>query len=60
MTTTPADDEVPLTGITWLRDRLRRLYHGRTPAAFRFQMAVIVIDFAIIAFFIATPVLSDT
>ena len=32
---------------------LRRLYHGRTPAAFRFQMAVIVIDLAIIAFFIA-------
>ncbi|MEP9388178.1 ion channel [Mesorhizobium sp. KR9-304] len=58
---TPADgDEKPLTGITWLRDKLRRLYHGRTPAAFRFQMAVIVIDFAIIAFFIATPVLSET
>ena len=43
-----------------LRDVLRRLYHGRTPAAFRFQMAVIVIDLAIIAFFIASPVLSET
>jgi voltage-gated potassium channel len=42
-----------------LRDRLRRLYHGRTPAAVRFQYAVIAIDLAIIAFFIATPVLQD-
>jgi voltage-gated potassium channel len=58
--TAPADGEQPLTGIAWLRDTLRRLYHGRTPAAFRFQMAVIVIDLAIIAFFIATPVLSET
>ncbi len=60
MTRTPADGEEPLTGIAWLRDVLRRLYHGRTPAAFRFQMAVIVIDLAIIAFFIASPVLSET
>ncbi len=42
-----------------LRDRLRRLYHGRTPEAVRFQYAVIAIDLAIIAFFIATPVLQD-
>lgn len=40
-----------------LRDRLRKLYHGRTPAAFRFQLVAVVIDLAIIAFFIATPVL---
>ena len=62
MTRTSANsgDEQSLTGIAWLRDMLRRLYHGRTPAAFRFQMAVIVIDLAIIAFFIATPVLSET
>jgi voltage-gated potassium channel len=60
VTTTPAASDEPLTGIAWLRDKLRRLYHGRTPAAFRFQMAVIVIDVAIIAFFIATPVLSET
>ncbi|MFB9979597.1 potassium channel family protein [Mesorhizobium kowhaii] len=43
-----------------LRDRLRKLYHGRTPAAFRFQLVAVVIDLAIIAFFIATPVLQDT
>jgi len=42
-----------------LRDRLRKLYHGRTPAAFRFQLAAVIIDFAVIAFFIATPVLQD-
>lgn len=42
-----------------LRDRLRKLYHGTTPAAFRFQLAVIVVDLAIIAFFIATPVLQE-
>jgi voltage-gated potassium channel len=41
------------------RDRLRRLYHGRTSAAVRFQYAVIVIDLAVITFFIATPVLQD-
>ena len=59
--TKPADgEEEPLTGIAKLRDTLRRLYHGRTPAAVRFQIAVIVIDLAIIAFFIATPVLSET
>ena len=59
--TKPADgEEEPLTGIAKLRDTLRLLYHGRTPPAVRFQIAVIVIDLAIIAFFIATPVLSET
>jgi len=43
-----------------LRDTLRRLYHGRTPAAFRFQVAAIGIDLAIIAFFIATPVIQQS
>ncbi|MBE1711209.1 MULTISPECIES: ion channel [Mesorhizobium] len=43
-----------------LRDTLRRLYHGRTPAAFRFQVAAIVIDLAIIGFFIATPVIQQS
>jgi hypothetical protein len=37
-----------------LRDTLRKLYHGRTPGAFRFQLVAIIIDLAIIAFFIAT------
>ena len=43
-----------------LRSRLRKLYHGRTPAAFRFQVATIAIDLAIIAFFIAAPVLQQS
>ena len=42
-----------------LRDRLRQLYHSRTPRAMRFQYAVIVVDLAIIAFFIMTPVLQE-
>jgi voltage-gated potassium channel len=41
------------------RGALRILYHGSSPAALRFQMAVILVDLAIIAFFIASPVLRD-
>lgn len=54
---TGADEEK--TGLAGLRDTLRRLYHGSTPPAFRFQLAVMTIDLAIIAFFIATPVLQE-
>ncbi|TJU95680.1 MAG: ion transporter, partial [Mesorhizobium sp.] len=49
-----------LSGLARLRNTLRRLYHGRTPAAFRFQLAAVIIDLAIIAFFIATPVIQQT
>jgi voltage-gated potassium channel len=42
-----------------LRDRLRQLYHGRSPAALRFQMATAIIDIVIIAFFIVTPLIRD-
>lgn len=42
-----------------LRGTLRRLYHGRTPTALRFQFAVIVLDLSVIAFFVASPVLRD-
>lgn len=42
-----------------LRKRLNRLYHGATPAALRFQCAVVVVDLVIIAFFLATPILND-
>ena len=41
------------------REKLRMLYHGRNIVAIRFQLAVILIDLAIIAFFIATPVLRE-
>jgi voltage-gated potassium channel len=42
-----------------LRGRLHRLYHGHTPEAVRFQYAVILIDLAIVGFFITSPVLQD-
>ncbi|OQM75823.1 ion channel [Manganibacter manganicus] len=48
------------TKLDRLRNTLRILYHGTTPAAFRFQLAAIVIDLAIIGFFIATPVLQES
>lgn len=46
-------------GFSSLRSRLRLLYHGSSPVAQRFQFAVLVVDLAIIAFFIATPLLRD-
>ena len=42
------------------RIRLRRLYHGHRPEALRFQMAVLIVDLAIIALFIASPILRGT
>lgn len=42
-----------------LRKTLRLLYHGRSPGAVRFQGAVLILDLAIIAFFIATPLLRE-
>ncbi|QOG08025.1 potassium channel family protein [Aureimonas sp. OT7] len=46
-------------GLEGLRDWLRRLYHGRSRNAQRFQTTMIIVDFVIIAFFIAAPVLRD-
>ena len=42
-----------------LRARLRYLYHGSRPPAVRFRLAVIVIDVAIIGFFLAAPILHE-
>ena len=42
-----------------IRARLRALYHGASPTAVRFRLAVLAVDFAIIAFFIAAPLLRD-
>ncbi|KRE00317.1 ion transporter [Bosea sp. Root381] len=47
------------TGIGRMRDRLRQLYHGRSPGSLRLQLAVAVVDLLIIAFFIATPLIRD-
>jgi voltage-gated potassium channel len=43
-----------------LRALLRRLYYGRTRAALRFQISVLAVDLAIIAFFVASPVLRES
>ena len=60
MNTGDKDGAQDFSTLARLRNTLRKLYHGRTPAAFRFQLAAILIDLAIIGFFIATPVLQDT
>jgi voltage-gated potassium channel len=47
----------------WLSDFrgvLRELYHGQSRAAVRFRIGVIGIDLALIAFFIAAPILRET
>jgi voltage-gated potassium channel len=48
-----------IDGFDRLRAFLRRLYYGRTRAALRFQISVLAVDLAIIAFFVASPVLRD-
>jgi voltage-gated potassium channel len=40
--------------------RLRELYYGRSRRAVRFRIGVLAIDFVVIAFFIAAPLLRDT
>ncbi|HEY0920463.1 potassium channel family protein [Devosia sp.] len=42
-----------------VRARLRLLYHGRSVRAVRFQYVLLVVDLAIIAFFIASPLIRD-
>jgi voltage-gated potassium channel len=43
-----------------IRRQLRLLYHGHDAYAVRFQIGVVAIDFLILAFFIATPLLRET
>ncbi|PRD44828.1 ion transporter [Phyllobacterium phragmitis] len=47
------------TGPEALRERLRLLYHGRSPGALRFQYVVMVVDLLIVAFFVASPLLRE-
>jgi voltage-gated potassium channel len=54
----PADMDTQ-SGGAGLRDRLRQLFHGRSPLALRFQVAAAVVDLLIIAFFIVTPMIRD-
>jgi voltage-gated potassium channel len=42
-----------------LRSTLRLFYHSPSPKAQRFQFAVLIVDLAIIAFFVVTPLLRD-
>ncbi len=42
---------------TGLREQLRRLYHGSSPAALRFRFSIIIADLVIVTFFVASPVL---
>jgi voltage-gated potassium channel len=42
------------------RGWLRGMYHGRTKRAVRFQIAVLGVDLAVIAFFIVSPVIRET
>ncbi|WP_342017418.1 ion channel [Devosia soli] len=42
-----------------MRKRLRILYHSQQPGALRFQATVLIVDLAIIVFFIASPLLKD-
>ncbi len=51
------DDQRRDKGELRLRARLRALYHGASPTAVRFRYAIILIDIAIIAFFIAAPLM---
>ncbi|MFN3548282.1 MAG: ion channel [Mesorhizobium sp.] len=48
-----------IQGFDGLRARLRGLYYGRSRAALRFQISVLAVDLAIIAFFVASPVLRE-
>ncbi len=48
--------EAPKGGLR-LRARLRYLYHGSSPSAVKFRLGVIAIDFLVIAFFLASPIL---
>ena len=54
---TPESSSAPR--IDRLRSKLRLLYHGHSPVALRFQFAVLVVDLAIIAFFIIAPMWRD-
>ena len=53
------DKDEELRGFARLRSKLRLLYHSQAPGAQRFQAAVLIVDLAIIAFFIATPLLRN-
>ncbi|UYO00139.1 MAG: ion transporter [Devosia sp.] len=52
--------EEPRGRLERVREKLRLLYHSQSPKALRFQATILIVDLAIIAFFIASPLLKDT
>jgi voltage-gated potassium channel len=57
MTDTQPSDTEPQTTLERLRRQLRGLYFGRDREAIRFQVAMLLVDIAILAFFITGPYL---
>jgi voltage-gated potassium channel len=53
-----AEDENP-SGLEAFRSTLRRLYHGESKAALRFQLSIIFVDLLTIAFFVVSPVVRE-
>src|SRR5918997_3587643 len=49
----------PATPVGRLRVRLRRLFYGHRPAAVRFQVGLLAVDLAALAYFLATTFVED-
>jgi voltage-gated potassium channel len=49
----------PATYMRRLRVGLRRLFYGRRPAAVRFQVGLLALDLAVVAYFLATTFVHD-
>jgi len=58
--TSTSKDDSEDSALNRLRSRLRLLYHGQSAKALRFQTVILLVDLAIIAFFIATPLLRES
>ncbi|WP_091741584.1 potassium channel family protein [Phenylobacterium immobile] len=59
MTAPARTPRTPRTPWRRFRIQLRSLYHGQSPQSVRFRLAIIVVDLALIGFFIAAPLLRD-
>ena len=49
----------PATPAGRFRVRLRRLFYGHRPAAVRFQIGLLAVDLAAVAYFLATTFVAD-
>jgi voltage-gated potassium channel len=59
MTAPAHPTRTPRTPWRRFRVQLRSLYHGQSPQSVRFRLAIIVVDLALIGFFIAAPLMRD-